>query len=672
MPTVDNIGDDTLIVPHADVVESNETNTERLAQNRTVLVNIIEVLANSVPHWDENMQYSPIEYTQLLIDLLALPEAAELIGEITQEQIDELKTLLSSVDGAALIGTIEGKTVQESLDEKASIETLASNEGASTIGTSTGLTVEEVISLGRIVYPEMYGVGLSSPTDDELFTSMFLALEAKDDTLLGTSLLYTIDLRGKVYTLLESHSLDINVNIINGNILMDGGQLILSNEAIDSRTRRIILKDLRVRYIGDSYFPDALIKIPRCYDSFVSNCDIWPGVSTDLETDGPYIGRFKRARYGLWMGSKRAWGGGVIGGEYYGGENPLRFGYTNDHTGVTITGGTTIHHGSVVNLLLCNPLGFNIAGCNIEHSEDGAIGIGITSGTNADAGSTVINPAVGGKITGCYLFNNGNGTDGSTLAEAGILVGYDIPGTMGWDIEGYPITSQNTAHSITVENCYIVSPKQKYAVKMRGLSGLNTINNRYIYSSTVPVAFLYEGTCARSSSMDNRNQSTGVFDEVGYTSTSIPRIGKRTGTFLPTLIGATVAGSLTYSTRGGDYTIDDRQCSLSLWLNIGAVTTQPDGDLTIQLPIGIQSGRRSACALDLVNILGSKTINVNSPGSGTITLNNSILSGTALLLSGTTLRLKLANTNMQGAMVGVNTAITLSIIFPVDGAIYLG
>lgn len=581
--------------------------------------------------------------------------------------------------------------------------TLASDNGASLVGTSYGITVEEMLSLGRIVYPEMFGVGLASPTHDELFSSMFAALEAKDDTLLGTSLPYTVDLKGKVYTLYEVHTVDVNINIINGHLLMDGGQIIISKEEVNSRTRRVLLKDLKVRYVGTEYFADALIKVPRCYDSFVVNCDFWAGVSTNLNSDNKPL----RARYGIWLGSRRAWGCGIIGGEFFGGETPCRIGYTNDHTGLDI-GGATFHHGWVGNLMLCNPAGFNIHGCNIEHSENGAWSLGITSGTNADAGSTVINPAHGGKISGCYFYNTGNGTTGTDLAEAAVLVGYDLPGTLGWDIEGSLITSQNTAHSITVENSYIVSAKQKYAVKMRGLAALDVKNNKYTFSSTVPVAILYEGTCARSDCTNNRNQSTGIFDEVGYTSTSKPRIGKRSGTFLPVLVGSNVAGSLVYSTRGGDYTVDDDRCHLSCWLTVGSIATQPDGPLSITLPVAIVAGRRAPGSVDLVNILGNQSIQVSlntsdtvdttvnvtgsldsdsaatltATGSGTgtamgtatgaVNLPNSLFGASALLLSGKTLQLRIAGANMQGVMIGAATAMEIFISYPVAGATYLG
>ena len=65
---------------------------------------------------------------------------------------------------------------------------LASTAGASLVGTENGLNVQEMLSLGRIVYPEMFGVGIAEPTDDQLWSLMFSYLESLPDTLLGTSL----------------------------------------------------------------------------------------------------------------------------------------------------------------------------------------------------------------------------------------------------------------------------------------------------------------------------------------------------------------------------------------------------------------------------------------------------------------------------------------------------
>lgn len=551
---------------------------------------------------------------------------------------------------------------------------LTSTAGASLVGTENGLNVQEMLSLGRIVYPEMFGVGIAEPTDDQLWSLMFSYLESLPDTLLGTSLPYTIDLRGKQYTLYESHNLDINVNIINGILLMNGGQIVLTREAAGERTRRIILKDLKVRYVGTTYYPDALIKVARCYNSMVISCDFWAGDTT--ATDGS--GKPLRARYGLWLGSKRAWGCSIIGGEYFGGETPCRIGYTNDHTGLSIVGGT-YHHGWVGNLMLCNPAGFSVTGANIEHSENGAWGIGIASGTNADAGSTVINPAHGGTIEGCYFYNNGNGSTGSANTEAGVLIGYDLPGTLGWDYAGFLITSQNTAHSISVKNCYVVSSKQNYAIKMRGLFGLHAENNK-VTCSVAGRAIHFSGTCARSHAYDNRNQSTGSVDEVTYDSTNKPMIGARAGTFNPSLTGSATAGVITYSTRGGNYEISNDSCKLSLWMTIGSITTQPAGNLSISLPIAIAPGQRSGSGVHCQVLLGNQTYEIHGvldednskTVTSTLNIPNRTLPVTCSVTSGTALNLFLGGQPMDGSVVRDTTDIRISIEYPVAGATYIG
>lgn len=592
-------------------------------------------------------------------------------------------------------------------------ELLSSTSGTTAVVDIDGLTVRQKLDLGKIVYPEMFGVGLTSPTDDDLWGAMFTAIAdmsdaddgVDDGVSLSTALPYTIDLRGKTYTLLQSHSLDVNVNIINGTTLIgDGVTILFDDRTAGAKTRRHWFRDWKVRFVGTSYMPGALVEVARSYNTHVLNCDFWPGDSTVVETSGTYTGKFKRARYGLWLGSKRAWGCSVIGGDYYGGDIPCRIGFTNDHTGLTVTGGATFHHGVVGNLLLCNPAGFSVTGCNIEHSEDGAWGLAVVSGANGGS-----NPARAGLIAGNYLLDNGDGTTGTTYAPAGILVGYDVPGTMDFDNAGSLITSDGQSKAITVQNNVIISTKQTRAVKMKGLAGLKCVNNDYLMKSGETYGFTFEGTCARSDCIDNRNQSTGVFDEVEYTSSTKIRTGTRTGTFLPQLVGSTVAGSLTYSTRGGNYKIIDDYCYLSLWFTVSAVTTQPTGSVSIALPVPIASGQLSGAGVDHVNLAGTTSVTVSSlpvtttvsttvnvtgaldsdagatltasgtgtgtgsgTASGTIALPNTLFSASARISSGTTLQLRFGGVNMQGTLIQAGTAMELSINYPVAGATYTG
>ena len=532
---------------------------------------------------------------------------------------------------------------------------LASDEngfGGDLVNTPYGLSVNEMLSMGRVVYPEMYGVPLSNPTDDELWAAMFAALEALPDTAKSNDLPYLIDLRGKEYTILETHQIDINLGVVNGFVHFNGGRFIFGDyttPAEGGKTRRYLI-DFRWDYIGKSYFPYALVEIVRAYNTHIRNPTCWAGDSTELETSGSYLGKPKRARHALWLGSRRAWGCSIFGGDIYGGDIPLRVGYTNDHTGVFIGGGLTIHHGWAGNLLGCNFAGATILGCNIEHSENGAWDIALTSGTNG-----VSNAIRSVLIAGVYAYNNGNGTGGSNYAPASILVGYDVPGTEGFDVEGQLITSDGQARNVTVQNCDIASSKQLRAVKMKGLAGLKCINNSYTMASGEQYGFTFEGTVARSDCVDNRNQSTGVFDEVEYTSPNKPRIGTMAGIFLPQLTGSNIAGSMVYSTRGGDYSIVNGVCNLSLWLTVGTITTQPSGALSITLPASISSGRRSGCGVFSLNLTGNNDFPLN-----------------ASIINGTTLSLYLGNSALQGSAVKENTAIQLSISFPVDGPIYTG
>ena len=129
--------------------------------------------------------------------------------------------------------------------------------GGGIVNTPYNLNVNEMLALGRVVYPEMYHNGIENPTDDQLWTNMFAALTALPDTALSNDLPYIIDMRGKVYTILETHQIDINLGIINGYVHFNGGRFILGDYASTGKTRRYFI-DFRWDYIGTSYFPYAL------------------------------------------------------------------------------------------------------------------------------------------------------------------------------------------------------------------------------------------------------------------------------------------------------------------------------------------------------------------------------------------------------------------------------
>lgn len=558
---------------------------------------------------------------------------------------------------------------------------LASTAGASLVYTDNGLSVQEMLSLGRVVYPEMFGVGFSESTDDELWERMFAYLESLPDTSKSNDLPYLIDMRGKEYTILQTHQIDINLGVINGFVHFNGGRFIFGDyttPAEGGKTRRYLI-DFRWDYIGDSYFPYALVEIVRAYNTHIKHPTCWAGDSKEIETTGDYIGKPKRARHALWLGSRRAWGCSITGGDIYGGDIPLRVGYTNDHTGVLIGIGLTIHHAWTGNMLGCNFAGSTILGCNIEHSENGAWSIALTSGTNG-----ISNALRSVLIAGVYLYNNGNGTPGTAYAPAAILIGYDVPGTLGFDVAGQLITSDGQARNVTVQNCDIVSPKQLRAVKMRGITGLKCLNNAYTVKTGELYGFTFEGTAARSDCKDNWNQTTGVNDECEYTSTNKPRLGDRSGTFLPQLVGATVAGSIVYSTRGGDYSVSNGTCELSMWLTVGSISTQPQGALTINLPVSISAGKRTGVGISVINLAGNTTRTVNATGavdsnptetvtvSGTATVPNTSITASANITNGAVLNLLLGGSAMQGSVIQAATDIRVVISYPVDGPTYTG
>lgn len=185
-----------------------------------------------------------------------------------------------------------------------------------------------------------------------------------------------------------------------------------------------------------------------------------------------------------------------------------------------------------------------------------------------------------------------------------------------------------------------------------------------------------------------------------YRSSNKPAVGGGSGTFLPRIVGSTTAGSISYSTYGGDYSITNGRCNLSLWVAISAIATQPEGALTIQLPVPITAGRRAGGSFDHVNIAGNQTLNVNTTntmdvtvtgaldsdatatltatgtgtgtGTGTITWPNARLPGTFVIFGGTTLNLRLGGLNMDGSTLVAGTALELNISYPVDGAIFTG
>lgn len=540
----------------------------------------------------------------------------ELTFAINLIQGDDIQCILNNVPVSSI--SYVAKSDLENYYTKADLN---SNNGASVISTVSGLTIQDSIDDKSYVYPEIYRK--PGMTDDDLWDIMFTNLATQSDFTSITNTPRMINLKGKTYTLLRTHQLDAHFGICNGTIYMNGGNIIMGDDA-GTKTRRHALRNLHVEYIGTTAFNNPLISMARAYNTVVENCNFFAGLTN-------------RARYGLYIGTTRAWGIKVSGGEYYGGLIPLRIGSTGDHTGIWIGGGITCHHGKVANLLLCNPAGFFIGGCNIEHSENNGIGLGITTNTNGSS-----NPAHAGIIEGVYFYNNGNGTTGTPNIPGAILIGYDIPNTTDWDNTGSLITSGSVnAHSISIKNCYIVSPKQTRAIKVKGLFGICIEDNKYSVTSTETIGFTFEGTCANSRCARNRNQGTGEVDLFEYSASTNPILSEKKGGYTPVLSGEVTAGANSYSSRGGYYSIADGMCTLSGWLTLSTVDPAMAGNLILNLPYPINAAQKSGCALNAINLAssanGSPVNGIINEGTQTISLwlqtgklqPNNVLAGTA-------------------------------------------
>lgn len=452
------------------------------------------------------------------------------------------------------------------------------------------------------ISPESFNSS-GSLTDDELFTAMFSQIDVYSSWASGFGVVPgVIDLRGKTYTLTKEHICKKGVNLINGRIELNGGNIVLG-ELGSTSTLTYAFQGLTVVDIGTAESSKALIEVRVCFNVLVCANYIHARKSTTGN----------RSRYCLFLGSSRGWGIGFVSGYYTGGRCPVRIGRTGDHTGIFIGAGATIDHGSVCNLMLCNPAGASIIGSNIEHAENGAAGsIIITSSTNGS-----VNYAHSVTIQNIYDFNTGKGTspENPVLSPAAVVVGRDVPGTLGWDIEGQLITSGNTADNIRVCNCYLVSDRQEYAAIMRGRSGLVVENCVVINNNADGDDILFEGTAARSYARDNRNQNTGVFDAVGYTSASAPSLGATNGSWNMSLVDSNGVGSYTRSTFGGGYTVVNDKCTAYGWMVIGSVVAAATGQLRIPLPVPVRLAYRAGNPIGVFNIAGTKSVNIG--GSAT-------------------------------------------------------
>ncbi|WP_447868631.1 tail fiber/spike domain-containing protein [Rahnella aceris] len=463
-------------------------------------------------------------------------------------------------------------------------------------------TVATELDSVSAISPETFRTN-SLMSDDALFAAMFSQIDVYASWASGFGVVPdVIDLRGKTYTLTQEQICNKGVNLINGRIELNGGSIILGALGSTS-TLTYAFQGLTVVDTGTAESSKALIEIRTCFNVlFCANY-----MNARKPTSG------NRSRYCLFVGSSRGWGIGVVSGYYTGGRCTVRIGKTSDHTGIFVGAGATIDHGSVCNLLLCNPAGATILGSNIEHAENGAAGsIIITSSTNGS-----VNYAHSVTIQNIYDFNTGKGTspENPVLSPAAVVVGRDVPGTLGWDVEGQLITSGNTADNIRVCNSYLVSDRQQYAAIMRGRSGLIVENCVVINNNADGDDILFEGTAARSHAKDNRNQNLGTFDKVGYTSSNAPSLGVATGSWNMSLTDSDGVGSYTRSTFGGGYSVVNDLCTAYGHMVISSVVAAATGQLRIPLPVPVRLAYRAGTTIGVFNIAGTKNVNIG--GSAT-------------------------------------------------------
>lgn len=565
---------------------------------------------------------------------------------------------------ALCYGTDDIEAINESF-----LATYTGPSGASNIGVSGGGTVQgelnkikEKLASQYYFYPEDYR---TSPqmSDDDLIDALFNDLQSRDvitnTTVSGTP--RVIDFKGGIYTLTRTHQLDGFVGMKDGTIYCTTGRIILGRrlnaDSSAGKTRRHVISNMHFEYKGTGNFPYALLELCRAFNTAIENCNFYGG-SANLTN---------RSRYGLWCGSVRAWGVKISGGHYFGGQCPLRLGYQGDHTGCSIGGALTIDHGSVANLILCNPAGTVISGCNIEHAEDGAIGMAITSDTNG-----VDNVARDTVIEGVYFYNNGSGSTGTTPSPSNILIGYDIPGTMGWDVEGQLITSAGSARHIRLSECELVSPKCVRQVKVKAVFGVSIENNSYVVKTGETYAFTFEGTSASTFCQRNRNQSGGAQDEFEWAGSN-PVLRNYTGTWTPSLAGLTTAGNNGYSNRSGYFNVINGVCTAMGSLELTSVDPAMAGDLFINLPLPCRTGYRVGVGINTAALISTVQYTVTFPDNTTQVITDSTTSATGVVYSNSTrFNLYLSNLKMQPANVKVTTSINFNIQYPVTAGTYTG
>lgn len=205
-------------------------------------------------------------------------------------------------------------------------------------------------------------------------------------------------------------------------------------------------------------------------------------------------------RYGLYAGSAGAfWGSTIQNNDFGWCQVGLRVGNSADQTH-NFYANNTIEHNSVAGAILCNPAGGVFVGNSVEHNE-GAVGLAITGVTS---GST--NNALALSINSNYIFNNGVNYDN---ASYGILIGYDVPNTTGFDAAGALITSGSFYTGIKIGANYITGTHYARAIKARIFVGADITDNVLDRNASSSFDIEVGGTGAFVNIARNRNQTSG-------------------------------------------------------------------------------------------------------------------------------------------------------------------
>lgn len=103
MAQVDNIGNQSIQVTGADIVESQETSTQVLASNQTVTVNVLDPAPYTVPYWDADKNFAPATLGQVASEMVKTPEA---------ENVLEAAAVSAGVNTVYKVATLPNGTTQ--------------------------------------------------------------------------------------------------------------------------------------------------------------------------------------------------------------------------------------------------------------------------------------------------------------------------------------------------------------------------------------------------------------------------------------------------------------------------------------------------------------------------------------------------------------------------------